>query len=557
MQEMILYYKKIQYIIRYPEGYLPGKRYPVILFLHGAGSRGTDIGILRNNPFFRITGQYPDFPFITIAPQCPVNSWFDLFETLQELVRNLAAESFTDVKRLYLMGNSMGGYATWQLAMSMPGYFAAVCPICGGGMYWNAARLRDVPVWAFHGGKDTTVLPEESVKMTDAVNRSGGYAKLTIYPENGHDAWSDTYRNPEVFEWLLSCTNRRMLKTIDWQKAVTISVTDKASYPRLYRLRDGTLLCGIDGFCFRSSDNGTTWSGGSDYRRNHRVTDPDGKEYPLICANSAFFELDDGTVLVGYRATGYLTEDKSLFCTKLLVSQSRDGGTTWTAHSVMCEYYDEEGQFKGVWEPHFGLIDGVLTCFYANDSRTVIEPPYQNIESLQWINGKWTCRTVIADGTANKSRDGMPVWQQLADGSFVCVIEGWSPGTSELCIELIHSPDGISWSKPQIIHRSTGGNDGAPYVTELPTGQLLVTYQDPKRHCCSILSDGTPVPELTAEHFSEPVNVFGTDEHHFSMWNAQYLTGYYLYAVTGTNGSPGGSGTVLKRIALKDLLPFE
>ena len=97
----------------------------------------------------------------------------------------------------------MGGYATWQLAMSMPDCLAAIVPICGGGLYWNASRLANVPVWAFHGAKDPTVLLEESVKMVDAVNRTKGEAKLTVYPENGHDAWSDTFRNPDVFAWLL------------------------------------------------------------------------------------------------------------------------------------------------------------------------------------------------------------------------------------------------------------------------------------------------------------------------------------------------------------------
>jgi len=560
MQYDIRQFKNIQYIIRYPDR--EGQRCPVILFLHGAGSRGTDIRVLRDNPYFRITEQYESFPFVTIAPQCSADTWFDLFETLQELVRKIAGEPYADSSRICLIGASMGGYAVWQLAMSMPEYFAAVCPICGGGMYWNAGRLRNLPVWAFHGGKDTTVLPEESIKMTDAVNRYGGSAKLTVYPENGHDAWSDTYGNPEVFDWLLSCVNRNspvrpMLKNIDWKNAENITVTTRASYPRLYRLRNGTMLCGIDGFCFHSTDNGTTWSVGTDYRRNHCVTGPDGNEYTLSCANSAFFEAEDGTVLVGYRATGFLAEDKSLFCTKLLVSQSKDGGNSWEAHSTICEYYDEEGQFKGVWEPHFGTIDGVLTCFYANDSRSVIDPPYQNIESVQWIGGKWTNRTVIADGTANKSRDGMPVWQQLSDGTYICAIEGWYPGTSQLCIELMHSADGINWSKPQIVHRSADGNDGAPYVTELPTGQLLITYQDPQRRCCSILSDGTPVEKLTPEHFTEPVNVFETDDAHFAFWNAQYLTDNYLYAVTGTNGSPCGTGTVIKRIAVKDLLRSE
>lgn len=101
----------------------------------------------------------------------------------------------------------MGGYGTWQLAMSMPEYFAAIAPICGGGMYWNAGRLINVPVWAFHGALDTTVLPEESKKMVDAVNKKGGQARLTVYPENAHNAWSDTYANPELFAWFLQHEN--------------------------------------------------------------------------------------------------------------------------------------------------------------------------------------------------------------------------------------------------------------------------------------------------------------------------------------------------------------
>ena len=102
------------------------------------------------------------------------------------------------------MGISMGGYATWQLAMSMPEVFAAIVPICGGGMYWNAGRLANVPVWAFHGKEDPTVLVEESEKMVAAVNKNGGKAKLTVYFGCRHDSWSETYKNPEVFAWLLS-----------------------------------------------------------------------------------------------------------------------------------------------------------------------------------------------------------------------------------------------------------------------------------------------------------------------------------------------------------------
>ncbi|MBQ8637016.1 MAG: prolyl oligopeptidase family serine peptidase [Clostridia bacterium] len=204
-----------KYIIRYPDCYKEGEKFPVIILLHGAGSRGNDIDVLTNNPYFSIVNRHSDFPFITVAPQCSENTWFDMFELLKRFVYKIADENFADKNRIYLMGASMGGYGTWQLAMSLPELFAAIVPICGGGMYWNAPRLVNVPIWAFHGEKDTVVHKEESIKMVDAVNRCGGSAKLTIYPENEHDAWSDTYNNPEVFRWLLSNVNKNSVKLID------------------------------------------------------------------------------------------------------------------------------------------------------------------------------------------------------------------------------------------------------------------------------------------------------------------------------------------------------
>ncbi len=127
-----------------------------------------------------------DYPFMLVAPQCNKNTWFDLMDSLKKLVYLLADDETVDEKRIYLMGLSMGGYGTWQLAMSIPEMFAAIVPICGGGMYWNAGRLANVPVWAFHGKLDTTVFVEESEKMVNAVNAKGGNAKLTIYPELKH-----------------------------------------------------------------------------------------------------------------------------------------------------------------------------------------------------------------------------------------------------------------------------------------------------------------------------------------------------------------------------------
>lgn len=200
--------KGLASIVLYPDGFTKEKRYPTILLLHGAGSRGSDLNILAKNAYFQNVSKHKDFPFVTIAPQCAKNTWFDHFETLRALVEELARLPFVDASRLYLMGTSMGGYGAWQLAMSMPEAFAAMVPICGGGMAWNTERLKALPIWAFHGALDNVVPVEESIKMVEAVNQRGGYARITIYPNNYHDAWNDTYSNPSVFEWLLSHTNQ-------------------------------------------------------------------------------------------------------------------------------------------------------------------------------------------------------------------------------------------------------------------------------------------------------------------------------------------------------------
>lgn len=195
---------ELSYYVHYPEGYEVGKRYPVIMYLHGAGTRYSHDTILNRNRFLAYYGTLDVEPFIGVLPLCEADSWFSVFEHLRALVREVADAPYAERERLYLMGNSMGGYGTWQLAMSMPEYFAAIVPICGGGMYWQADTLKHVPVWAHHGAKDNVVRVEESQKMVDAVNARGGNARLTIYPDLEHNSWDATLSNPEVYRWLFS-----------------------------------------------------------------------------------------------------------------------------------------------------------------------------------------------------------------------------------------------------------------------------------------------------------------------------------------------------------------
>ena len=178
----------------------------MLFYIHGAGGRGRNIDLIYNHSFFNETDKY-NLNVVSIAPQCYEDSWFSIFEQLQEFVKFAINQEFIDKERVYIMGASMGGYITWQLAMSRPEWFAAIVPICGGGMYWNAARMLHMGVWAFHGSDDKTVCPEESCKMVNSLNNKGGNAKLTIYEGEAHNAWTPTFNNEEMWTWLLAQKN--------------------------------------------------------------------------------------------------------------------------------------------------------------------------------------------------------------------------------------------------------------------------------------------------------------------------------------------------------------
>jgi predicted peptidase len=153
---------------------------------------------------------HPEFPFIVVSPQCPEGEIWSkelLLALLDEVVRTRAV----DTNRVYLTGLSMGGYGTWNLGLSHPERFAAIVPICGGGemisilLAHDEKALKSLGVWAFHGGKDPVVPVEESQRMVQLLKRRGVTdVKLTIYPEAGHDSWTEAYNDPELYKWLLA-----------------------------------------------------------------------------------------------------------------------------------------------------------------------------------------------------------------------------------------------------------------------------------------------------------------------------------------------------------------
>ncbi len=197
----------LNYLLYLPKDYSrTTKNYPLILFLHGAGERGNDLELVKIHGIPKIVEQRQDFPFITISPQCPLDRWWVdpwLIEALNALLDQTIADYRVDESRVYLTGLSMGGFGTWALSMMYPEKFAAIAPICGGGMPWMAFRIKDIPVWAFHGAKDETVPLQKSEEMVEALKKIGGNIKFTIYSEAGHDSWTETYNNPELYKWFL------------------------------------------------------------------------------------------------------------------------------------------------------------------------------------------------------------------------------------------------------------------------------------------------------------------------------------------------------------------
>lgn len=192
---------ELDYLLYLPKDYEKQEAWPLMLFLHGAGERGADLEKVKVHGPPKLIAQGKDFPCIVVSPQCPEHRWWEP-EVLIELVDQIANRYKVDKSRIYATGLSMGGYATWALAAQYPKAFAAIAPICGGGDPEKAKAHAMIPTWVFHGGKDTVVPLARSEEMVAAIKAAGGDAKLTVYPEAGHDSWTATYDNPEFYAWL-------------------------------------------------------------------------------------------------------------------------------------------------------------------------------------------------------------------------------------------------------------------------------------------------------------------------------------------------------------------
>ncbi len=202
----------LKYLLHLPDGYEAGRAWPLTVFLHGAGERGTDERNIALNGLPKLAREGRSLPFILLAPLCPANQCWD-DDAILALVETIQREYKVDANRIYLTGLSMGGFGTWSLLVNHPEKWAAAAPICGGGsvigvQLASAAKLRalkKLPVHAYHGAKDDVVPARESERMIEALERAGcRKARLTLYPEADHDSWRQTYADERFHEWLLA-----------------------------------------------------------------------------------------------------------------------------------------------------------------------------------------------------------------------------------------------------------------------------------------------------------------------------------------------------------------
>lgn len=269
-EERVFRYRLLLPIDYTPDAAKDGRRWPLILFLHGAGERGDENRAqLKYFPTDMVSAESRDrYRTFILAPQCPPGrTWTarnlnELLESLEaretrteeaekkeeehenqkqdeketatakgtdrgtqkgtakeparkpELPEETAAvlamldrtmeELPVDPDRVYLTGLSMGGFGSWYIAALEPRRWAAVVPICGGASVRIAPGIKDIPIWVFHGGKDTVVPPRLSREMVEALRAAGGKPRYTEFEEAGHDSWTPGYRHPEFLPWLFA-----------------------------------------------------------------------------------------------------------------------------------------------------------------------------------------------------------------------------------------------------------------------------------------------------------------------------------------------------------------
>lgn len=219
----------LNYRILWPENFSEDKSYPLVLFLHGAGERGSDnkAQLTHGSTLFTAEENRSKFPAIVIFPQCPKDDYWSNVDIdrsgkgvklkfnpekeptsaltmVMELLTQQLEKSYVKKDQVYVAGLSMGGMGTFEILSRMPETFAAAIPICGGGSTALVEKYVQLPMWVFHGAKDDVVDPLYSLEMVEALLKSGGHPNFTLYEDANHNSWDSAFAEPQFLPWLFS-----------------------------------------------------------------------------------------------------------------------------------------------------------------------------------------------------------------------------------------------------------------------------------------------------------------------------------------------------------------
>lgn len=218
----------LKYRIMYPNGFDESKPYPLVLFLHGSGERGEDneSQLIHGSKLFM--DSIDTYPAVVIFPQCPKDDyWANLtrpdeggrnriftfytekgpnpsLSLVIKLLEEMLQKPFIDKERIYFSGLSMGGFGIWELLWRIPEVPAVALPICGGAPREKGVHMTHIPIWAFHGVDDNAVHPRYSIAIVKSVQQAGGKAKLSLYPNVGHNSWDNAFAETDYLKWMFS-----------------------------------------------------------------------------------------------------------------------------------------------------------------------------------------------------------------------------------------------------------------------------------------------------------------------------------------------------------------
>jgi predicted peptidase len=191
------------YVLQLPKN--QKTKFPLLVFLHGSGEKGTDLELVKVHSPFTYQNLIKS-PIAILAPQCPPNTLWDT-KALYELIIDISLKYNVDNSRIYLTGLSLGGWGTWKLAEEHPEIFAAIAPVCGPTdlfMVTDAVKLKGLPIHIYHGALDDVVPPMQSIDMHEELKKLNANSELFIFPNDNHNSWDSTYSDPKFYEWILA-----------------------------------------------------------------------------------------------------------------------------------------------------------------------------------------------------------------------------------------------------------------------------------------------------------------------------------------------------------------